>query len=527
MSSYRQIQISSRQGSHDTSGNKNIIDFDVPDSNYDLSKSDLVITCRVDTTTTATIAGGGDGRNIIFDTAVHVSDSGNGAYNNIINALKDAVVKNASMENQKLGVIGSVVDHNSLKSNLNSFLLNQEHQNDQITYGNTLTAKSQGLVNYKGQNLLNSLGDVESESRTVDIRLPLKSILPQNMINNYQASVHGNDLKYHMELRLNKLVGEVFQFDKFASTYNNSGDTVATAHHYSAIQNFPLSGTASSDTPMDYIITYINYKSIEDSPFYVSQGLTLTATNGATASAPYSVVIKKIEQLAPLSTASHPDPALTEFGCLKITFTSAAFTVLSGTTANTQTVAAMTGVPDAILNIDKIQLNMMELISPPPAPKVLPYQYMSSLKDTFTPLSKNLSLTYMIPANTLSCFVVFPEALKTWSKQTDLANYRIIIDGKQITDSLVNYKSPKHFDLFSRACISSNMQIENMACEFNNYNFVYNSGNETVPIDIIAFPVLLKPEQQLLNLEIECGSVGFNIVQNIIQLGFMRFGQIQ
>ena len=526
MSSYRQIQISSRQGSHDTSGNKNIIDFDVPDSNYDLSKSELVISTRVETNCTATIAGGGDGRDIIFDTAVHVSDSANGSYNNIVNSLKDVLIKNASMENQKLGVIGTVVDHNSLKSNLNSFLLNQEHQNDQITYGNSLVAKSQGFVNYKGTNLLNSFGDVESENKTIDIRIPLKSILPQNMINNYQSSVHGNDLKYHMELRLNKLIGEIFQFDKFASLYNNGGDTVATGHHYSAIQNFPLSGNTAADTPMDYIITYINYKSIEDSPFYVSQGLTLTATNGATASAPYSVVIKKIEQLAPLSTASNPDPALTEFGALKITFTSAVFTVLSGTRASSQTVAAITDA-SATLSIDKIQLNMMELISPQPAPKVLPYQYMTSLKDTFTAQSKNLSLTYMIPANTLSCFIVFPEALKTWSKQTDIANYRIIIDGKQITDSLVNYKSPKHFDLFSRACISANMQVENMACEFNNYNFVYNSGNETVPIDILAFPVLLKPGQQLLNLEIECNATGFNLVQNIIQLGFMRFGQIQ
>lgn len=527
MSSYRQIQISSRQGSHDTSGYKNIIDFDVPDSNYDLSKSDLVITARVTTATTAVIAGGGDGRDVIFDTAVYVDDSANASYNNIINSLKDVLVKNAFMENQKLGVIGSVVDHNSLKSNLNAFLLNQEHQNDEITYGNTLVGKSQGYVSYKGQNLLNSLGDVQSENRTVDIRIPLKSILPQNMINNYQASVHGNDLKYHMELRLNKLISGVFQFDQFASYYNNSGDTVATAHTYSAMQNFPLTGNTTSDTPMNYVITDIAYKSIEDSPFYVSQGLTLTATNGATASAPYSVVIKKIEQLAPLSTASHPNPALTEFGCLKITFTSAVFTVLSGTNASSQAVSAMTSVSPPVLSIDKIQLNMMELISPPAPPKVLPYQYMTSLKDTFSAQSKNLSLTYMIPANTLSCFVVFPEALKTWSKQTDIANYRIIIDGKQITDSLVNYKSPKHFDLFSRACISANMQIENMACEFNNYNFVYNSGNENVPIDILAFPVLLKPEEQILNLEIECGAVGFNIVQNIIQLGFMRFGQIQ
>ena len=513
---YKQIRVSPRQGSFDFSGNKNIVDFAVPSGNFDLSQSELVVRIQPRYTSTEAVVNGTGDNSGIFQSIIQLNDSANAHYNFASLNRSDALVKNARMESSKLGVMDSVLQHNSFKTNLNAILQNESMQADEITTSALQNSRNKGLTFQQPIALLNKSGTEASEQRSVELKLPLKSVLPANVIDNYQSGVHG-DLSYHFELRLDKLVVESAQApDTFwTANYNNSVNG-GNAAAYGALDDIPQNNSGAGINQAEFNTT-IQYRSLEDSPFYVGQKLKISFTINAVAT------VDQVCKIAGLEWLNTNDANNCK---IKITFDGYIATIPDTQTMTAITVKSLVPTSNEP-EVQAVELKMMEVNNAAmiKMPQTITYEHLNTHLDSYSQ-TQHQTQNYYIPAMTKACWIVFPEAGadRTWSSD-QITNYRILIDNEPITDTKVLYKSAKHYDLLSAAMSTAGAeyQIKNLGSHYKDWNFPEDgSRNIFVDVTVLAFPVKFKNEQQVLNLEIEAGAN----LSGQIQLVFQKVKQV-
>eukprot|EP00729_Bicosta_minor_P016999 gene16999-16402_t len=442
--SYKQVRISPRQGTFNDSGSTNIVDVELPGGNYDLSQSSLVIDCLVNHTTVEAVVNGGGDDSGVFDSVLLFKDSTDAGYNKLVSGKKDYLIKNARVESSKLGVFDSAVDHNSFKTNLNAITMSNEEQNSELQ-GNTVNFQDQGVIKNQSMALLVKNGVQGSVQKSNELVIPLKDVFPSHIINNYQSSLHGN-LSYHFELRLNQLTASAVQTPDatMALEYNNNGDTT-NAHTYGAFEDTPTnSAAAGASINLTQLTTRIQYKSIEDSPYYTNQKIKLNYTEtGQTAVTNQIVKITSIEYL-------NTDDA--NNGKLKLT---------------------VDGFWLALGNGHDVQTTSCTMLDP--------------------------------TTSTLQINEVGSD--RSFSKDA-ISNYRFIVDNVPVTDTKILYNSAKHYDLMRAAFMNAGLPIKNVGSYFKNYDNKVDVTNEDQKenITILAFPVKTKADQQVLNLELNASS---------------------
>lgn len=515
MLSYKQIRISPRQGSFDTSGSKNIVDVELPSANYDLSQSSLVIDVSVLHKSTQAVEDGGGDDSGIFDSVILMDDSDLSGYGFLVSGKKDILVKNARCESSKLGLIDSATDHNSFKTNLNAITMSNEEQNSELL-ANSLAFQDQGLIKNQSMALLVKNGGQKSVQRSTELVIPLKDIFPSHVINNYQSLLHGN-LNYHFELRLQKMnPGTVDVSDTIMDTkYNADGDSGNNAK-YNAFDPIATNNEGQS-VPQTLLTTTIQYKSLNDSPFHTQQKIKLSYTVQDAAAAVVDRIVK-IQSIEYLNT----DGA--DSGKLRLTVVGK-WADLPDSKEITDITCKILPPEESTLSINSIQLKMMELENAPSikTPQTISYPYFTSHRDTYSE-TQHQTRNYYIPPLTKTVFIVFPEKGldKTFSADA-ISNYRYIVDNVPLTDTSVPYNSAKHYDLMRASFMNAGLQIKNVGSYFKNWNFPadYN-GNQNKAITVLAFPVKTKAEQQVLNMELESTSN----LSGQIQIVYQRIKQI-
>lgn len=515
--SYKQVRISPRQGTFNDSGSTNIVDVELPGGNYDLSQSSLVIDCLVNHTSDEAVVNGGGDDSGVFDSVLLFKDSADAGYNKLVSGKKDYLIKNARVESSKLGVFDSAVDHNSFKTNLNAITMSNEEQNSELQ-GNTVNFQDQGVIKNQSMALLVKNGVQGSVQKSNELVIPLKDVFPSHIINNYQSSLHGN-LSYHFELRLNQLTASAVQTPDatMALEYNNNGDT-NNAHTYGAFEDTPTnSAAAGASINLTQLTTRIQYKSIEDSPYYTNQKNKLNYTEtGQTAVTNQIVKITSIEYLNTNDANS---------GKLKLTVDGFWLALANGSGV-TSTSCTMLDPTTSTLQINGIQLKMMELENAPniKTPQTLSYPYYTSHKDSYSQ-TQHQTKNYYIPPLTKTCFILFPEvgSDRSFSKD-EISNYRFIVDNVPVTDTKLLYNSAKHYDLMRAAFMNAGLPIKNVGSYFKNYDNKVDVTNEDQKenITILAFPVKTKADQQVLNLELNASSN----LSGQIQLVYQRVKQV-
>lgn len=312
---------------------------------------------------------------------------------------KDYLIKNARVESSKLGVFDSAVDHNSFKTNLNAITMSNEEQNSELQ-GNTVNFQDQGVIKNQSMALLVKNGVQGSVQKSNELVIPLKDVFPSHVINNYQSSLHGN-LSYHFELRLNQLLASAVQTPDatMALQYNSNGDTL-NAHTYGAFEDTPTnSAAAGASINLTELTTRIQYKSIEDSPYYTNQKIKLNYTETGQAAVTNQIVkMTSIEYL-------NSDDA--NSGKLKLTVDG--FWLALGNGHDVQTTSCtMLDPTTSTLQINGIQLKMMELENAPTikTPQTISYPYYTSHKDSYSQ-TKHQTKNYYIPPLTKTCFISF------------------------------------------------------------------------------------------------------------------------
>lgn len=513
--SYKQVRISPRQGSFNDSGQTNIVDVEINGGNYDLSQSSLVIDCLVNHTSTEPVVNGTGDNSGVFDSVLLFQDSADGNYNKLVTGQKDYLIKNARVESSKLGLLDSSIDHNSFKTNLNAITMSNEEQNSELQ-GNSVNFQDQGLIKNQSMALLVKGGAQPSVQKSNELVIPLKNVFPSHIINNYQSSLHGN-LTYHFELRLNQLTASAVQTSDatMGTAYNDGGDT-NNSHTYGAFDDTPTNSTGDS-VNLTQLTTTIQYKSLTDSPYYVSQKLQLSYTEESAAAVTNQIV--KIISIEYLNTNDANN------GKLKLTV-DGYWLSLPHDKNVTLTSARMLNPTTSTLQINSIQLKMMELENAPSikTPQTISYPYYTTHKDSYSE-SHHQTRNYYIPPLTKTCFILFPEkgSDKTFSKDA-ITNYRFIVDNIPVTDTKILYNSAKHYDLMRASFMNAGLPIKNVGSYFKNYDHKVDITNEDQKEDItvLAFPVKTKAEQQVLNLELNASST----LSGQIQIVYQRVKQV-
>lgn len=522
--SYKQVRIRPKQASFDTSGNKNIVDVEVPYGNYDLSQSELCIDIQVNNVNNTAVVNSASGDNSgKFEDAFLLTDSSLVGYSFLSYPGNDYLVKNARCESSKYGLIDSSVEHQSFKVPLNAIMYDSDAQQNELN-GLHLVPKHSGPIQKQALSLTVSEGNESSQSRSNEFTIPLKNIFPSNVINNYQSGLHG-DLSYHFELRLDKLSSaDIEQDDQgvFQASYNSGVDSSNNAN-YDAFDDVPVNNTGAT-VNQTTLTTSIQYRSLEDSPWFVGQKILLSFTAYIPGGADDTAVVDQVSKIKSIEYLNSNDG---NNGKIRLT-TDGHWKAL----VNTKAIKLITAKPqsatpaDSSITINKIELKMMELENAPAikTPQLITYPFFSTHKDSYTQ-TQHQTKNYYIPPLTKTAFVVFPEAGANRSASVDaITHYRIIIDNVPVTESQILYESAKHYDLVRAAMVNAELPYKNVGTFLHNWNFVQraDNNNDTGKMTILAFPVKAKPEQQVLNIELNASAN----MSGQIQIVYQRVKQI-
>ena len=513
--SYKQIRVLPAEGSFDTSGNAQRATFNVPNSNYDLSQSSLIVRAKVNVVSNQQIANSGGDVSGIFDTGIFLNNSSDAHTNFSSNVRKNGLIKNCQVSNDKLGQFDNANRHNQFMANVNALLLNEDDQMTEIYNGNTINGKELGLTLSNPISLLHREGTVLSEERSIEMVVPLKSVLNSHVIDNYQSSVHGANLQYNFELLLNQLTGAAITAGDtvFTTRYNNNVDNQNNAV-YGALD--PL-GAAGADTDITVLTTSIKYDSLALSPFYTGMKVLISYTLQGSAAV--------VDQVAKIVAIDYLNSNDANNGKLQLTFS---HSIVTQTQNNTLTGISLKACPaqSASVDIQGIELKMMELVNAASIklPQQLTYERIKSDNDGYVP-SQAVTRNYYIPPRCKTVFVTFPETALLGASRDQISNYRIIVDNEPITDSEVLFNSSKHHDLIGAGFrnAGAQYQLKNLLSNMKDFNFAEDgSGNNNVFYTVLAFPVPFKNEQQVMNIELNADA---NMSGNI-QLNYQVVEQV-
>ena len=503
------IKIPSVQGVFDTSGNKNLCDFQIPanSGSYDLSQSFINVNCKIDAQSTDAVTDDADAPDPVYNMGLVINESARetNAFETLINPANAVLVKNARMVSAK-GKLEDIRRVDCLKSNLAVYSQDDENVN-RNSYGLSNGAFQDSMPK-QPLNALVGEGDQLSEQRNHDIRIPLSAIFNLGKTEVYDTSNYGHT-KINLELNLDKLSA----INKTTAALANADVLgVAANGNYTAIKDI-TNGAAADDgigSANHALVTTATYQSIEDSPFYVGQRCDLGAPNGSgdNTGTPYVVQIASIEMAN--NTTKQPNDAggtTNHSGSLVITLTKAAgYGVLQNGenfTGITLTPKDPTSAPITVNNIELVAKMSSEKESEPT-------QYLTySVQEDSAPAGDSISRTYHLPENTTNVYIMFNNPI--YSHEA-LDTYRLTLDGVDVTNRDVKVGSALHYDLISQVYMNKGAVAGSVLERMYDANKNNDAAGASQSIVIIMCPVKLKNSPTQLGVELNGTALSGKII---------------
>ena len=491
MESY--LKIKSLQGSHDATGQKNLADFVLqPNSgSYDLSKSYFNINCQIFTTQSNQVTAG-SAPPAVFNSGIIFAESGRGTARNGIlsfNQLQSSpaiIVKNARMHCSK-GRVEELRRVDCLRSNLACYEQSFNKMADGTTSMSSLNRQNPFIS--QPMNALHSDGDEISQTRFHNIRIPVSDVFNIGKNPVWDTSNYGMT-KMELELNLEKLVGIDPQslYDTLDVNYNggaikyNAFDKI-TAGAGTILAN--TVGTEVATSALGGLFTSISYENLEDCPFYVGQLLNFTLT-GADTGPPANETNRRFQ----ITKLIHHIVS----GKVQVVTNAGINANVLANTASYVPTAAPEGATFAI------QIANIELVAKATNEKdnqAIQYTTYQSQEDT-VPASSSINRTYQLPPNTTNVFVMFNNPIISSER---LETYRLSLNGEDVTQRAIKYKSPLHYDLLSNTFFNQGKLLGSIEELKYTVSGVYNSADTQEPVVILGAPVKLSPNPTQLTLE--------------------------
>ena len=505
------VKISSLQGLHDLSGNKNLVDFVLPQNSgsYDLSQSYINVNvshASTDASAVSTTDGAAAPAGVYNIALTFAENSGRGtavgglqSVDLLQNKNPAVMLNHARMESAK-GRIEDIRSVGVFRSNM------EVYNKDFGDYSNGLGSMSSLPIHDQSRaqeiNALNGEGNIISEKRSHDIRIPLKSIFASATNPVYDSNYFGFS-KIHCEFKFQNL----FTFDLDGKhtllaqkNYNSGGGS-----NLGVMKQFTAGAAGQAlntyGTVAGNLISENKFESLEDSPFWVGKRMASAIANAGGAPG----IAAGHCQIAELKHLTEADSAGNE-GCIQIILT-AGFTHAQLNAGNqytatfTDLLAGNTGLGAA----SGLTINNVELVA-----KMTPEQDMNGLEyftyeaqEDTTASGAVINRTYMLPPQTMAVYVMFPNP--TYSIER-LDKYRFSLNGDDVSMRAIKYNSAQHYDLVGNTMLNEGKVVKNLESLKRNLLVREDGtgvGGYKEDIKVIMCPVKLSQDMTQLTIELE------------------------
>lgn len=474
------IRISAEQADNDCTGNKNLVDFNIPGdgSVYDLSKSYIAVDAQSNSTPD-------DNASSILNMMLYMkTETEAGAANEAISSPVN-LVKNAAFTSSREGKIDDMRKVRLFRNSLNLYkksLAELDNSSTMITEAQQYSVCPLGGA---GLNDINTLSDKSSSKGTKEIRIPLSEVF--NFGDRLYDSSKFGASRLHAELAFNEL-------DDFQEDFQNNATlrSLNRAANGLIAQFAQYTNGTGGDVALATLTTTDVFLSDSDVPFYQGQPVGMTVSlNGAATALKIDLKINSVTR--------NDDNTLTFV-----------FNAPIATVPNTQTLDVTLFQTNSNVTSAPVTLNRVELVlqreSSAKAPSKMNYTTLMSEDDTYGSITR-LSRNYHIPPACKNVYVCFSQNGISASSSNKVKSYRVTIDNEDVTGRDVTMHSPLHKELIVQTFMNNGEPIKNML-ESQPLLFANKLNNGTVAqkgLDaaIIAFPVKFVNRRQTLNLSVE------------------------
>ena len=524
------VRISSVQGEHDLSGNKNLVDFHIPANSgvYNLRESYVAVNVNNTFTNDAAINCIGNTRanddhaRIVFCLYREGAERITGA-SFIVPPTTAVLVKNAQMISSTKGVIESlrrvdilranqysyVKTKGNLSSNMNGILVSTEDGQ------NTCESRQPYMeaVNVDpSSDSFNTGSPVRSIYRNHEIRIPLREVFNFCQgVEMYDSAVYGST-HINFECQFEKLVAAQANTDLSATDYRGStgefklgamqDNTCTVAGGYTNVNRMMTRNTFGLD-------------GIQLSPFYHGQKIKIN--NGGNVANKITTITSIVIydgaspiKMSPTNTVPFgTDMAIaTNKGKLLIEIDGSYFDNQAQATACNNLVVTthdLGGTDTPLLSIENLDLVCKIDKSGQAAPKQIEYTRFDTEEDSFSVVvDAPLNRYYDIPANCDSVWLLLTGNQTYALVDTDqqIEKYRITIDNVELSNRDIEQHSQLHKDLIAKCLRNQGLALSSLDEEFQTWNHNQGVQGGVLKSNIIGFPVPLKSQPQKLGIEI-------------------------
>jgi len=291
------IKFNSIQGGPFTA-TQNLVDFHVPiqdDDVYDLSKSYLNVISEIVTTGTNTF-------NVYNVFVIPGTDADPQVYS----PYNSSLIKNVNISCAKYGRLADVRRVDILSQTLNNYLLTEEEKKSG-EYASINNGRNHKALYSSPWREMRSDGTILSRNIDHAIKIPLRQLDGIGDVKDLCGKVGNLDL--HFELNV----------DNFHPTfYQGTGTRHGALNEFGQQANTVFNNyTPGSIKAWTTLTTTALFDTLDDSPYFVGQQLSLTATSGGTGPPAVATVLFQVTGIEWLRTTNGTDIA----GALKLTVT--------------------------------------------------------------------------------------------------------------------------------------------------------------------------------------------------------------
>ena len=330
-------------------------------------------------------------------------------------------------------------------------------------------------------------------SRNIDhaLKIPLRQLDGIGDVTDLCGKVGNLDL--HFELNVGKYVVTPYQFTGTRTThFGQTANTVFNNYTPGAIQ------------PWTTLTTTALFDTLDDSPYFVGQQLSLTATGAGTTPPATAAVLFQITGIEWLRTTVGTDIA----GALKLTVTGLPDSIAAN---NAFTDITCDGVTPTSSNL---VFKSAELILVKKHPSTvedcdgMTWNRWSTEQDNGNALL-SFSKQYVVEPNANTLFVTFPDDTETLSHNNVITDVLMRVDNVDLTNRIVKTKSPLYYDRLNMSMMNIGKELKSLT-EMN-YNILNTTtagaygadGNRLV---MFANPLPITISTKLLQLNVNCSA---------------------
>ena len=416
------IKMSSNEGGPISTA-LNRLSFTLPNNSgaYDLSKSYINLNCSIDS-------------DQIGVQIPQVSINNDVGANDDAKAFNIAIVRHANVTCAK-GSIASIRRVDLLKNTLNNYTLTTDQQAS-LDYSSLFQSYGQNQAMGSIFRNIYKEGSVLSSNKNGVVKIPLNQICNFGNVTNYDTSKFGRT-DINLELNLDKISVSNF----LGVEANNNWDT----NEKNECKD--LTATFGPDT--NQLATTRNFKSLEDSPYWVGQRIDVGYSD-RTATVQNKVrTITAIEFMITEAGADNGQVTLTLDSPLEATPLTGAeeFTLIScgGIDANF----------DFVLSDGEIVLEKLSNVT---SPQDITYTEFVSEIYTTAPQS-NFQKQFFIEPSCMNLYVMMGGSYI--SKKGDLSEWRFRLNNEDLTNRNVKYHSPLSLDRLNMCFNNSSLKLSN------------------------------------------------------------------